>query len=118
MQEFDRMNDVKKAAIWDKWQQGRPMTVIARSVCKPRSTVFSYLRYHGGIRPRSETQRSSALRLEEMEEMSRGVATGLSLRAIAKQLSRSHSTISRELSRIGGVIRYRATEAQSNAKKR
>jgi len=118
MQEFDRMNDVKKAAIWDQWQQGQPMSVIARSVCKPPATVFSYLRYHGGIRPRPNTLRSSALRLEEREEISRGVAAGLSLRAIAKQLSRSPSTISRELSRNGGVNQYRATEAQSNAKKR
>jgi IS30 family transposase len=46
------------------------------------------------------------------------VAAGRSLRAIAEQLSRSPSTISRELRRNGGIDRYRATEAQSNAKKR
>ena len=112
------MNEAKKTAIWDQWQQGQPMSVIARSVRKPPATVFSYLRYHGGIRPRPRTQRSSALRLEEREDISRGVAAGLSLRAIAKQLSRSPSTISRELSRNGGIDRYRAAEAQSNAKKR
>lgn len=94
------------------------MSVIARSVRKPPATVFSYLRYHGGIRPRPKMQRSSALRLEEREEISRGVAAGLSLRAIAEQLSRSPSTISRELSRNGGIDRYRAAEAQSNAAKR
>ena len=115
------MNEVKKKAIWDQWQQGQPMSVIARSVRKPPATVFSYLRYYGGIRPRPRTQRSSALRLEEREEreeISRGVAAGLSLRVIAEQLSRSPSTISRELGRNGGVDRYRATEAQLNAKKR
>jgi hypothetical protein len=73
------MNEVKKKAIWDQWQQGHPMSVIARSVHKPPATVFSCLRYYGGIRPRPRTQRSSALRLEEREEISRGVASGLKL---------------------------------------
>ena len=100
------MNEVKKKPIWDKWQQGHPMSVIARSVHKPPATVFSYLRYYGGIRPRPRTQRSSAPRLEEREAISRGVASGLCLRAMAKQLSRSPSTISRELGRNGGIDRY------------
>jgi hypothetical protein len=26
------MNEVKKKAFWDQWQQGHPMSVIARSV--------------------------------------------------------------------------------------
>jgi len=43
MQESDRMNEVKKKLIWDQWQQGHPMSVIARSVHKPPATVFSYL---------------------------------------------------------------------------
>ena len=43
------MNEVKKKAICDQWQQGHPMSVIARSVHKPPVTVFSYLRYYGGI---------------------------------------------------------------------
>ena len=50
MQESDRMNEVKKKPIWDQWQQGQPMSVIARSVYKPPATVFSYLRYYGEIR--------------------------------------------------------------------
>mgnify|MGYP006077515451 FL=1 len=32
------MNEVKKKAIWDQWQQGHPMSVIARSVHKPPAT--------------------------------------------------------------------------------
>jgi IS30 family transposase len=45
------------------------------------------------------------------------VASGFSLRAIAKQLSRSLLTSTRELGRNGGIDRYRATRAQLNAKK-
>jgi len=118
MQESDRMNESKKAVIWDLWQQGQPMSVIARSVRKPPATVFSYLRYHGGIKPRLRAPRPSSLTLEDREEISRGVAAGRSLRAIAEQLSRSPSTISRELKRNGGIDRYRGTEAQANARRR
>lgn len=118
MQGPDRMNEAKKGIIWDLWRQGQPMSVIGRTVRKPPATVFSYLRYHGGIKPRPRTPRSTALTLEEREEISRGVAAGSSLRAIAEQLCRSPSTISRELKRNGGIDRYRATEAQANARKR
>lgn len=112
------MNEAKKAVVWELWQQGQPMSVIGRTVRKPPATVFSYLRYHGGIKPRQRVPRPSALTLEDREEISRGVAAGRSLRAIAEQLSRSPSTISRELKRNGGIDRYRATEAQVNAKRR
>ena len=118
MQESDRMNEAKKAVIWELWQQGQPMSVIGRTVHKPPATVFSYLRYHGGIKPRQRVPRPSSLTLEDREEISRGVAAGRSFRAIAEQLSRSPSTISRELKRNGGIDRYRATEAQANARRR
>jgi IS30 family transposase len=56
-----------------------------------------------------------ALSLSEREEISRGIASDLSLRAIAAQLGRSPSTISRELSRNGGAAGYRATQADQAA---
>jgi len=73
------MNEAKKVVIWKLWQQGQPMSLIGRTVRKPPATVFSYLRYHGGIKPRH-----SSLILEDREEISRGVAAGRSLRAIAE----------------------------------
>jgi IS30 family transposase len=56
-----------------------------------------------------------ALTLSEREEISRGIAGGFSLRAIASQLSRSPSTISREISRNGGLQHYRASQADNAA---
>ena len=55
------------------------------------------------------------LGLDDREEISRGIATGVSLRAIARQLGRAPSTISRELRRNGGQGRYRATAADKRA---
>jgi IS30 family transposase len=55
------------------------------------------------------------LSLDEREEISRGVAAGVSLRSIATSLHRAPSTISRELRRNGGERRYRAAAADKRA---
>ena len=59
-----------------------------------------------------------ALTPVEREEISRGLARQLSLRAIATQLGRSPSTISRELHRNGGATGYRAVQADQAARDR
>jgi len=45
------INDQRKAIIRQLWKGGSSMGEIARSTDKPPATVFSYLQYHGGIRP-------------------------------------------------------------------
>jgi IS30 family transposase len=56
-----------------------------------------------------------ALRLEEREEISRGIAAGQSIRRIARDLGRSPSTISREITRNDGSQAYRASPADNTA---
>jgi IS30 family transposase len=51
----------------------------------------------------------------EREEISRGVAAGLSLRAIASGLGRAPSTVSREVAAHGGRRGYRAAPADQSA---
>ena len=53
--------------------------------------------------------------LSEREEISRGLAAGLSLRVIADQLGRAPSTVSREVAAHGGRDRYRAAPADQLA---
>jgi IS30 family transposase len=53
--------------------------------------------------------------LAEREEISRGLAAGLSFRVIAALLGRSPSTISREVAANGGRSRYRAHHADRQA---
>jgi len=61
----------------------------------------------------------SHLSAQEREEVSRGIASGSSRRAIARQLGREPSTISRELRRNAErPSRYRATVAQWRARGR
>jgi len=112
------MNSSRKAIIWREWKKGTPMSVICRFIEKPPATVFSYLRYHGGIEPRRRTRRLSALSMLVREYISRGLAVGSSIRAIASTLGRSPSTVSREVSKNGGSGRYRATVADHAARKR
>lgn len=51
------------------------------------------------------------LSLAEREEISRGLASGDSMRAIAARLGQSASTVSREVERNGGRGIYRALKA-------
>jgi IS30 family transposase len=53
--------------------------------------------------------------LAEREEISRGNVAGLSIRAIASQLDRAPSTVSREINRNGGRDSYRANQADEAA---
>jgi IS30 family transposase len=51
----------------------------------------------------------------EREEISRGLAAGESLRAIAARLGRAASSVSREVDRNGGPRNYRAAKADERA---
>ena len=109
------MDEQKKSVIWREWERGAPMASIARVIDKPPATVFSYLQYHGGIRPRHRVRRAQALSLEEREEISRGISHGHSIRFIANILCRSPSTVSREVNKNGGRQRYCAITADKFA---
>lgn len=78
------MNDSKKEVIWNEWENGIPMIQISRDINKPPATVFSYLRYHGGIQPRQRHRALKALSLKEREEISRDLAARKSIRSICR----------------------------------
>ncbi|MDH3418622.1 MAG: IS30 family transposase [Gammaproteobacteria bacterium] len=105
----------QKQQMWDLWQQGSSMTEIARLFDRGHTTVNGIIARSGGVRPRRRTRSSRSLSLAEREEISRGIAAGRSLRAIALRLGRSPSTISRELARNGGPRSYRAHRANQAA---
>jgi hypothetical protein len=77
--------------------------------------VRSYLVRCGGIRPASRRRSPGRLSLAEREEISRGLAAGLSLRTIAAGLGRAASTVSREVAEHGGRGGYRAARADQLA---
>jgi IS30 family transposase len=105
----------QKSEIWDRWQRGESMSSIGRLFDRGSSSIYSVLSPTGGIRPAERTRSRLALSLADREEISRGLGGGSSLRAIARQLGRAASTISREVRRNGGIQRYRAVRADQAA---
>jgi len=108
-------SESQKAEMWDRWQKGESLNAIARQFERGHSSIQRILSLAGGIRPPKRTRSASSLSLPEREAISRGLASGLSMRAIAYQLQRAPSTISREIHRHGGVHHYRAAEADNRA---
>ena len=105
----------QRAEIWDRWQRGESMSSIGRRFDRQSSSVFSVISPTGGIRPADRKRGKQALSLDEREEISRGLSVRHSLRAIARQLGRAPSTISREVIRNGGSAAYRAAASDQAA---
>src|SRR6516164_5587954 len=102
----------QRAELWERWKNGQCVADIARALeRRNKSGVYRILALNGGIAPEPRRRAAGALRLEEREEISRGIAAGRSMRRIAQGLRRSPSTVSREIRRNGGCSAYRAGEA-------
>src|SRR5437763_2134866 len=112
------MSEAEKADIWDALERGESMRGIARRMGRAHASIRMYLVSCEGRRPRPANRSQLRLSLAEREEISRGVAAGRSLRAIARQLGRAPSTVSRELTANGGRVRYRAATADRDARRR
>jgi IS30 family transposase len=104
-----------RTKVWERYQRGESLWAIARSLYRHSSSIYSVLAPTGGIRPPERRRSTLALTLSEREEISRGIVANLSIRAMAYELSRSPSTISREINRNGGYDNYRATQADQKA---
>lgn len=105
----------QKTELWERWRRGEQMKSIGREFGKPSSSIFKHIRSTGGFTPVERRRSRRSLSLAEREEISRGLVAEHSIRAIARQLKRAASTISREVARNGGVRRYRAAAAEKRA---
>jgi IS30 family transposase len=104
-----------KKELWERWRAGESISDIARALQKAPGSIHGVIEATGGFSPPERHRRRCALTPAEREEISRGLATGESLRAIATRLGRSASTVCREVNRNGGRNRYRATRADEKA---
>jgi IS30 family transposase len=109
------LSSEQKALLWHKWKEGESLSEIGRQLGKHAASIFAVVRQHGGIVPLLRKRAAHALTLCEREEISRGIHAGESIRKIASKLGRAPSTVSRELARHGGQVRYRATHADAKA---
>ena len=113
--DYERLTAQAINQLWVRMRAGQAAKPTARELGLCTGTVRAYLLRCGGIRPEPHRRAAGRLRLEEREEISRGLAAGHSIRAIAADLGRSASTVSREVAVNGGRRRYRAARADQQA---
>ena len=110
-----KLSSTQKTEIWKRWKAGQSLHEIGRAFDKPHTTIHQFLLPSGGIAPAARRRSRLALTLAEREDISRGIASGSSIREIARDVKRAASTVSREVVRHGGRPAYRAHEADRQA---
>jgi transposase, IS30 family len=113
-----RFTEEERERIWDMHQAGVPVKRIARTMGRQNVSLRVLISGSGGIRPRARVVNERHLSLAEREEISRGLAAGLSFRGIAEGLGRAPSTVCRQVTSNGGRRRYRALTADGAAPKK
>ena len=110
-----KLSAVQRIDMWGRWKAGQSLHAIGRVFGKDHVSIQFMLSQRGGIVPAARRRSALTLTLAEREDISRGIATGSSIRAIAKSLERAVSTVSREVARHGGRPQYRASAADHQA---
>jgi IS30 family transposase len=117
----------RQDAFWKVHARGVRIRDAAEEAGVDYETAREWVARAGGIRPRRQQPSGRFLSLAEREEITVGLAAGTSIRAIARELGRSPSTVSREIARNrqrGGSTTgsaqgsYRAVLAQGKAESR
>ena len=114
-----RFSESEKAELWDRFEAGESLRSISRVLGRAPSSVRTHIVAAGWRRPVPASD-WCPIRLSffEREEISRGIAQGVSLRCIARRLGRAPSTVSREVAANGGRLRYRAAVAHRASRRR
>src|SRR5271166_6554395 len=84
--------------VWQLWAEGRSPRAIGREVGFWAQGVRNFVGHTGGVRPPKRRRSEHCLSKAEREE-----------------ISRDHTTVSREVNRNGGPKRYRAQAADEAA---
>jgi IS30 family transposase len=113
-----RFSEQDRETIWEMREAGVPVKRIAKHLGRQNSSLRQFIADAGGRRPSARERCELRLSLEEREEVSRGLAAGRSFRMIARGMSRSASTICREVKANGGRAKYRALPADRRAQRR
>ena len=113
-----RLTVAEKERLADLVAAKTPFSVICELIGRDRWTTRRNINYLKRM-PAPEPKRSPLrLSMAEREEISRGLAAGESMRAIARRLGRAPSTVSREIAANHGVRRYRAVVSDRAALRR
>lgn len=114
----EEVSEAEKAEIWVSLERGEAIRGIARRLGRAHGSIRTFMVDDAGRRPRPLGSSDLRLTLAEREEISRGLAGGLSLWAIAAGMGRAPSTVCREVNANGGRSGYRALSAERSARHR
>ena len=112
---MDQITDEERRRIAELVAEGAPPWKLHQEINRSRHAIRRAV--VALYRPARREPRRSPLRLSlaEREEISRGLAAGQSVRAIARTVGRDPSTVCREVAANGGRERYRACAADRRA---
>jgi IS30 family transposase len=109
------LNPLQREQVATRISEGERTAEIAAAFDCSETTVLR-IRDEAQLRRRRVAHSKLRLSFSEREQISRGLAAGKSLRAIARELERAASTISREVAKVrGGRDLYRALAAERRA---
>src|SRR5271154_1987131 len=86
-----RLSPTQEVDVWKRWKAGQSLHAIGRVFGKPHTSIRHLLLPRGGIPPAARRRSRLALTLAEREDISPGLASGLSFREIARHLDRAAS---------------------------
>ena len=86
---YVELSVAQRADVWSRWKAGDSLHTIGRAVDRPHTSIHCLLAHHGGIVPAVRRRSLLVLTAVEREDISRGLASGSSIRDIAKGLERA-----------------------------
>jgi DNA-binding CsgD family transcriptional regulator len=90
----DRLSTEQRIDMWRRWKSGESLHEIGRAFGKGHGSIRFLLTQRGGIVPAARRRSLRTLTLAEREDISRGIASDLSIREIAKGLQRAPESLS------------------------
>ena len=87
-----KLSAAQRTDMWNRWKAGQSLHEIGRALGKSHVVIQFLLPRHGGVAPAVRRRSRRVLTLAEREDISRGIASGCSVRVIAQHLSRGSSS--------------------------
>ncbi len=88
---YVQLSEAQRTEVWRRWKAGESLHRIGRALDRPHTSIHCLLSHHGGIVPPVRRRSLLVLTAVERENISRGIASGSSIRDIAKDLDRAAS---------------------------
>src|ERR1700723_3739964 len=83
----NRLSIEQWIGMWGRWKAGESLHEIGRAFGKAHNSIRFLLKQRGGIVPPARRRSPRTLTLAEREDISRGIAAGLSIREMAQRVA-------------------------------